>query len=228
MKCQNCDAPVLLADERCEKCGAKLLHRRVLLGQPKPDDFTLTADEGPFEPDSPGTHDDWRIDPEPVLESSQTATARISGVPPTLRWGGFFRRLGAFLLDLVIIILFCALMGLMAYIGYRVGLAAHDRAVSLENAGPLMSFLIFGWAFLTAAYFVVFHGMDGRTVGKRLFGLRVIGVDQAPLSYRQAFLRWLATIVSTVPLGLGIFWILLSPEKRGWHDWIARTWVIRD
>ena len=45
MNCQNCDAPVLVSDERCEKCGAKLLHRRVFLGAAKTEDFTLTGDE---------------------------------------------------------------------------------------------------------------------------------------------------------------------------------------
>jgi uncharacterized RDD family membrane protein YckC len=88
--------------------------------------------------------------------------------------------------------------------------------------------LTFGWAFLATAYFVVFHGMDGKTVGKWLLGLRVISAGQAPLTYRQALLRWLASIVVTVPLGIGVLWILFSSEKRGWHDRIARTWVIRD
>jgi uncharacterized RDD family membrane protein YckC len=228
MKCQNCDAPVLHTDERCEKCGAKLLHRRVVLGAPKPEEFTLTADEPPADLVSPPANDDWRFGPEPDFESNRSAISHVNDVNPDLRWGGFFRRLIAFILDLIVIFLMCVLMGLMAYIGYKVGLAAHDRGVSLENAGPLMLVLTFGWAFLATAYFVVFHGMDGKTVGKWLLGLRVISAGQAPVTYRQALLRWLASIVVTVPLGIGVLWILFSSEKRGWHDRIARTWVIRD
>ncbi|PYJ14581.1 MAG: RDD family protein, partial [Verrucomicrobia bacterium] len=47
-------------------------------------------------------------------------------------------------------------------------------------------------------------------------------------TYRQAFLRSLGTVVSVAPLGLGFLWIIWSREKRGWHDFLARTWVIRD
>ena len=137
MKCQNCDAPVLPADERCDKCGAKLLHRRVVLGAPKAEEFTLTADEPPADLASPPVNDDWRFDPEPGFESSGSAISHGNEVNLDLRWGGFFRRLGAFILDLIVIILMCALMGLMAYIGYKVGLAAHDRAVSLEKSLPV-------------------------------------------------------------------------------------------
>ncbi|MGH7873985.1 MAG: RDD family protein [Candidatus Binatia bacterium] len=228
MKCQNCDAPVLPTDELCDKCGAKLLHRRVMFGAPKPEEFILTADEPPLDLVGRPTDEDWRIDAQSPLEPSRSEIPYESEVGPDLCCGGFFRRLVAFIVDLIVIFLFCMLMGLMGYIGYKVGLSAHDRFVSLENAGPLMLFLTFGWAFLTTAYFVVFHGMDGKTVGKWLLGLRVIAGGKAPVTYRQAFLRWLATIVVTIPLGIGIFWILLSREKRGWHDRIARTWVIRD
>ena len=228
MKCQNCDAPVSPTDERCDKCGAKLLHRRVMLGAPKAEEFILTADEPPLDLIAPPPDEDGPIGLKPNLEPSRSEIPYESEVGPDVRWGGFFRRLVAFIVDLIVLFLFCMLMGWMGYIGYKVGLSAHDRFVSLENAGPLVLFLSLGWAFLTTAYFVVFHGMDGQTVGKWLLGLRVIGAGKVPVSYRQAFLRWLATIVVTIPLGIGIFWILLSGEKRGWHDRIARTWVIRD
>ncbi len=45
INCQNCDAPVLPSAERCEKCGAKLLNRRVVFGAPRREDFTLTPDD---------------------------------------------------------------------------------------------------------------------------------------------------------------------------------------
>jgi uncharacterized RDD family membrane protein YckC len=108
-------------------------------------------------------------------------------------------------------------------------LTAHDRSISWSNAAPLMTFLTFAWMGLTTAYFVVFHGMEGKTIGKWLLGLRVVGPDQASLTYRQALLRWLATVgFGIVSLGLSFLWILWQREKRGWHDFLARTWVIRD
>lgn len=227
MNCQNCDAPVLAADERCEKCGAKLLHRRVFLGAPKAAEFTLTAEEPALDPEPAPKVDDWQIEPEFRFAASRDMSPSGESAPDA-RWGGFFRRLAAFIVDLVAIGLLCALMGLTTYIAYKVGLAAHGRAVALENAGPLMLFLTFGWAFLATAYFVVFHGMDGKTIGKSLLGMRVVSAGLAPVGFRQAFLRCLALAVVTAPLGIGVLWILFSREKRGWHDRIARTWVIRD
>jgi uncharacterized RDD family membrane protein YckC len=228
MKCQNCDEPVLFADERCGRCGAKLLHRRVFPGASKGEDFTLTTDDPQFEREAPSRTDDWEFDSPPEFAPIPPGISAPSAPVLALRWGGFFRRVAAFLVDVVIVLLLSMLMGMMSFIGYKVGLAAHDRIVSVGNAGPLVLFLTFGWIFLTTAYFVVFHGMDGRTIGKRLFGLRVVSAEQTPVTYRQAFLRCFGLVVAVVPMAAGIFWILLNREKRGWHDLIARTWVVRD
>jgi uncharacterized RDD family membrane protein YckC len=229
MKCQNCEAPVLPSDEYCEKCGAKLLHRRVFPTAPKREEFTLTPEDPSFESEKETARDDWRFESHPEFETRPERVESPSEPIGNVRWGGFFRRVGACLIDLVMIILLFALMGIMAYIGYKVGLTAHDRSISWSNAEPLMTFLTFAWMGLTTAYFVVFHGMEGKTIGKSLLGLRVVGPNQASLTYRQALLRWIGTVgFGMVSLGLSFLWILWQREKRGWHDYLARTWVIRD
>src|SRR4030095_6126535 len=125
-------------------------------------------------------------------------------------------------------ILLLALMGIMAYIGYKVGLTAHDRSITWSNAAPLMMFLTFAWMGLTTAYFVVFHGMEGKTIGKSLLGLRVVGPNQASLTYRQALLRWLATVgFGIVSLGLSFLWILWQREKSGWEGFFCRPRGVR-
>ena len=61
MNCQNCEAPVPDDAERCAKCGAKLLHRRIVFGAPRPEDFKLTLEE-PGEIVEPVEHKlTWRI-----------------------------------------------------------------------------------------------------------------------------------------------------------------------
>jgi len=229
MNCQNCDAPVLQSNERCEKCGAKLLHRRTFLGTPKSEDFTLTADESAIELEEPVPEEDpWFLSQSEFARAPHAAVIKNAApLPP--RYGGFWRRLGAFMIDLVMIFLLCSVMGVMAYVGYKVGLAAHYRRVSLGNASPLVVLLAFAWVFLTTAYFVVFHGMDGQTIGKSVFHLRVVGAAQQRISYRRAALRWLGTFgLGVASIGVSLLWILWSREKRGWHDYLARTWVIQD
>jgi uncharacterized RDD family membrane protein YckC len=80
---------------------------------------------------------------------------------------------------------------------------------------------------LATGYFVLFHGMEGKTIGKWLLSLRVVGANNERISYRRACLRWLGT-VGFAPLLLGFVWVLWSREKRAWHDYLARTWVIRE
>jgi uncharacterized RDD family membrane protein YckC len=101
--------------------------------------------------------------------------------------------------------------------------------ISWNNAAPLVSFLTVAWLALATMYFVVFHGMEGKTIGKWLFRLRVVGANGAPISYRRALLRWIATAgLGVASFGLAVLWVLWQREKRAWHDFLARTWVIRE
>jgi uncharacterized RDD family membrane protein YckC len=230
MNCQNCDAPVLASDERCEKCGAKLLHRKFFPNSPRPEEFVLTAEEPPMETkEARAEEESWQFPAraELVPAPPQTEAPRDSRVEE-VRWGGFFRRAGAGLIDLAVIALLSALMGVTAYIGYKVGLTAHQRPISWNRAAPLISYLTFAWIALASAYFVVFHGMAGKTVGKWLLGLRVVGTEQSPISYRRALLRWVGTVgFGAASFGLSLLWVLWQREKRAWHDFLAGTWVIR-
>ena len=221
------DAPVSASDEWCSKCGAKLLRQRVFIGVPKAEEFTLAAEE-PDSTTEPFTADEseHRESPPPPAEASVAPPA--SNVPHP-RWGGFFRRSAAFMIDMTVILFLTALMAVMSYIGYKVGLAAHDRVFSWSTANPLYSMLTIGALGLASAYFVVFHGMEGKTIGKWLLGLRVVGEAESTISFGRAFLRWIGTVgLGGASLGLAFLWILWQREKRGWHDLLARTWVIRE
>ena len=227
LKCQNCEAPVVAADELCGKCGAKLLHRRVLLGVPKPENFSLTAEENKPEVEEDAGGDDWQFPTQAELTRFGTLKRPTPESPAGVSWGGFFRRAYALSIDLFVIALLSSIMGAMAYVGYKVGLSAHGQVISGDNAAALFAILTLGWLGLIGAYFIVMHGLGGQTIGKMLLGLRVVGDDRQPPSFRQAALRWLAA-VGFAPIGLGFLWVLWQPEKRGWHDFVARTWVVRE
>src|SRR5262245_25288236 len=228
MNCQNCEAPAPPAAERCEKCGAKLPPQRIVFGAPRAEEFTLTPEE-PAELDQAAESDEWQFPAQSKAASAAQSAPVPAETAQELRYGGFLRRVSAIAIDFVMVLLISALMGVMAYIGYKVGLAAHGRLVSWDNATPLVAFLTFGWTFLVTAYFVVFHGMDGKTIGKRLLGLRVVGSNNQAISYRRALLRWIGALgFGCATIGLSFLWILWSREKRAWHDYLARTWVIID
>jgi uncharacterized RDD family membrane protein YckC len=48
------------------------------------------------------------------------------------------------------------------------------------------------------------------------------------IGLRRALKRLFAIPLSLIPLGMGFFAILLSPQRRGWHDRIAGTTVVYD
>jgi uncharacterized RDD family membrane protein YckC len=225
MNCQNCDAAVLPSSERCEKCGAKLLHRRSVFEAPRREDFHLTREES-YELDQPVSEEPWQF--SPPSETPPTSFHEGTRAEPVARvYGGFFRRAAALSLDLIAVALLAAMMGLMAYVGYKVGLAAYDRPMTRSTMTPLATLLAMSTMMLATAYFVLFHGIDGQTIGKRLLRLRVVGPENERMGYLRAALRWIATL-ALAPLLLGFLWVFLSREKRAWHDYLARTWVVRE
>jgi uncharacterized RDD family membrane protein YckC len=144
-----------------------------------------------------------------------------------LRWAGFVRRATALLIDLWVLAVLSLMLFYFSYAAAHIGLAAHDRQLSAGNIGFFLRLLFFAWVVLVAGYFVVFHVREGKTVGEWLLGLRVVGEHDRPLSYRQALIRSAASLFSGLSV-VGILWIIWQREKRGWHDLVARTWVVRD
>jgi uncharacterized RDD family membrane protein YckC len=77
---------------------------------------------------------------------------------------------------------------------------------------------------VVATYFVAFWTTFGRTPGKWLLGLEVVPIEGGPLVFRRSLLRFAGYLLSSLPFYLGFLWIL-GPQRRGWHDRIARTEV---
>ncbi len=129
---------------------------------------------------------------------------------------GFTLRLAAYLLDGILLDAVRALV--MAALGWEV-----DPAHALELGPPVL--LALG---LSLAYHVLGWSLFGATVGKAFFGLRVVRAsDGGPVGWPRALLRWVGYMVSALPLGLGFLAIALDPRRRGWHDRIAGTVVMR-
>ncbi len=225
IRCPNCDRPIEETAVECPHCGAKQLNRRVILGA-RHEEFSLTPDE-PYELGDEPEPDSLSGDPQKDAEAHHHESEALPAPVKQVRGGGFFRRLFAFLLDVMVIALLLAIMGLLSTIGYKVGLSGHGRGITWDNVTPLVFLLTWSGIVLATLYFVVFHGGEGKTIGKRLLGLRVVGPNQSALTYSRALLRWLV-MVAFAPLGLGFLWVIWDAEKRGWHDHLAQTRVIRE
>ena len=134
--------------------------------------------------------------------------------------GGFWVRLAAFLIDNIFILIAVVFLSRVAGIAAGMGGAEEDDPLVAQ-----FGFLI--GIFFVPFYFTLFTGWDGRTLGKWLFGLRVIRVTGEQVGYGRAFVRYLGYIVSLLFFGLGFIMIAVDRNKRGLHDLIAGTCVIR-
>ena len=79
-----------------------------------------------------------------------------------------------------------------------------------------------------AVYFTVLIGSSrGQTLGQMALGIRVIDFNSGgPIGYGRAFIRWIVSIISTIVIFLGYFWMLWDKEKQCWHDKAANDVVV--
>lgn len=78
-------------------------------------------------------------------------------------------------------------------------------------------------------YFCYFWSEQGggQTLGMRVLNLKVVKTDGTSLTLLQAFIRYIGLFVSIICLFIGVIWVAFDPNKQGWHDKIASTYVIR-
>ena len=88
----------------------------------------------------------------------------------------------------------------------------------------LLTFLV-AWS-----YFVLLEWLwQGQTVGKRMFGLRVIRDDGAPAGFIAVLIRNLLRVVDFLPVfyGLGLVIVIASARSQRLGDIAAGTYVVR-
>lgn len=88
--------------------------------------------------------------------------------------------------------------------------------------GGLAGFLVgvvYQWYFLTR--------QNGQTPGKMLLNIRVIKVDGSKIEDADAVLRYIGYLISYAVLLLGFIWALFDDNRQGWHDKIAKTYVVK-
>jgi uncharacterized RDD family membrane protein YckC len=87
-----------------------------------------------------------------------------------------------------------------------------------------------GWI-LGLIYFVYFWSSaspwPGQTVGMKVLNLRVVKTDGSDLSLVIALIRYVGLFISVVVLLIGVIWAAFDPNKQGWHDKIAGTYVLK-
>ncbi len=123
-----------------------------------------------------------------------------------------------------------ALISALLSIGFGI-LASIIPAVSGGSDGlSIWGVFTFGVAgyLIGGSIFAAFWALVGQTPGMRFLSIHLDAGGSQEIGLRQALKRLVAVPLSLLPLGMGFFAILLSPERRGWHDRIAGTTVLYD
>jgi serine/threonine protein kinase/uncharacterized RDD family membrane protein YckC len=162
--------------------------------------------------------------PAPVLSPLALRPAE----PPRPESAGFFVRGAAFGVDATIVAVCSALAGadlfatpalVLAHLlgGPELATAVVRTPVFLDAATVL---------FVAFIYFTIFTALAGRTIGKWLLGLRVVGTQGEELGVGRSIARSIGYIISATPFGLGLLSIALDSDHRGFHDIVADSRVV--
>lgn len=168
----------------------------------------FTAEPGVASPSEPNPATAGFAAGTAASTSVPLAPPAVAGVPEALAFprAGFFERMGAAFLDIVIVSI---LVGIVANIGF-----------GLFHRPP------FG-LLVALAYFAGMWTWKGTTVGGIILNLKVVRLDNQPVTFVVALVRGLSAALSVIVLFLGFLWIAWDKDKQGWHDRIAGTVVVR-
>jgi uncharacterized RDD family membrane protein YckC len=136
---------------------------------------------------------------------AQWAPQTQTGPAPGVAFGGFWIRVVAYILDAII----------LGIVGGVLGSAAGSAGSGLA-------------ALIQIVYFIGMWGYMGQTVGMMPFGLRIVrNADGGKITWGNAVMRYIGLIVAFICIFIGVIWVAFDARKRGWHDMIGGTVVIK-
>ncbi|HUR69048.1 MAG TPA: RDD family protein [Candidatus Thermoplasmatota archaeon] len=169
------------------------------------------------------------------------ATAFVQPLAKPIERVLFWRRAGAFAIDAILVLI---------VIGFVHGAITFALTPFFDMSAPMDDdaswWGLMPWGYHPAAgvagqfvvavasglvligYFTWLEGTDGRSLGKRAVGLRVMRADGAPMTLREAFLRNLVKLSPPfLILDTLIMLVAFQEEKQRVSDRIAETIVVR-
>ena len=147
--------------------------------------------------------------------------------PIALEFAGFWRRLGAYIIDGIILSVVPIILmptGGLCFLGIT-GLdnTFHQWGYLTASWGPGQAFSFI----ISAAYFVGFWVWRGQTPGKMVLRIKVMRTDGSNLTLSTALLRYLGYLIAPFTFFIVFIWIAFDRHKQGLHDKMADTYVVK-
>ena len=150
---------------------------------------------------------------------------------PETEYVGFWMRAGAFVIDWIIIyaasVLIAVIIGIPLISGNPDLSSNDDIAVIIENFNYRFLFVFCG---LYTAYGMLMTALRGQTLGKMLLRIQVVEANGNVPHWSRVMMRELLRGVISIalfPLGLLYLWVALDARRRGLHDYIGGSYVVR-
>jgi uncharacterized RDD family membrane protein YckC len=149
--------------------------------------------------------------PPPVWDATPPGATPVG-------YGGFWIRVVAYIIDAILVSL---VLGVVMSV-FGVKYMDFENPEKMDPTANLLSILVF-WL-----YFALMESSErGATVGKMAMGLRVVTGDGKRLTFLNATGRYFAKILSGILFCIGYIMVGFTERKRGLHDMIANTLVIK-
>jgi uncharacterized RDD family membrane protein YckC len=144
---------------------------------------------------------------------------RPAPVPASGRAGAVSRTIAMVLDGAILNVAFLALTGLVTLVASLVfGADGASAPVVVLGAGA--------WAAIGSFYLVAFWSLAGQTPGMRFVRVELNSADGRRIGTRRALRRLVGLVLSILPFGAGLFPVVFSDDRCGWHDRFAETVVI--
>ena len=137
-------------------------------------------------------------------------------------YGGFWIRVVAYFIDAVV-------LGIASSILFAVlGVSLIPKDFGAYDYSPTLVWANLGSVVIVWLYFALMESSArGATIGKMALGLRVVTGDGRQLSFLNATGRYFAKFLSALFMGFGFLMVGFTERKRGLHDMIANTVVVK-
>lgn len=166
---------------------------------------------------------DHTLDETEDQQMAETETKAAEVIKPTVTayvgYAGFWVRFWAFIIDMIVV---SSLNRVIVYPLLR------WLDIPIHDAGMLSTAAI-STAAVMYIYFIIMTKLVGQTLGKMVFGLKVVAETETTLTWSAVIFRELiGKFISETVFLLGYIWIGFSSKKKGWHDYFADTIVIQE
>ncbi|MFJ3386168.1 MULTISPECIES: RDD family protein [unclassified Lysinibacillus] len=164
------------------------------------------------------TNNDIVMQGSPSMENTFLIDKPTTNKNYALKTAGFWIRFWAFLLDGFVI---------TAIVGILVNPIFYLMDWSLSESVWYAPISIIS-AILYYSYFVLMTKFFGQTLGKMIFGLRVMSLKHDKLTWSDVLFRdWIGRIINSIFMPLYIL-VGILPNNQGLHDFFADTTVVHE